>query len=181
MPPDQFGTVPLSEESCIRKAVDERGLNSGPVGLADASSEHGRRSCSERSLSWLGGQLNEFLGRQASVESRSTHRHRPEGAMIASFMTIGAGVTQHFWTSGHDKPLVFVRRLSQGHIGHGTCPNVSRLTGWVLARRHGCFVAVPLRCIHRAGRTTTGTAAQVGQDDRLALASDYLLERCRTG
>jgi hypothetical protein len=26
-----------------------------------------------------------------------------------------------------------------------------------------------------------GTAAQVGQDDRLALASDYLLERCRTG
>ena len=28
-----------SEESCIRKAVNERGLNSGPVGLADASSE----------------------------------------------------------------------------------------------------------------------------------------------
>src|SRR6266511_5033362 len=59
--------------------------------------------------------------------------------------------------------------LSQGHIGHGTCPNVSRPAGWILARRHGCFVAVPLRCIHRAGRTTTWTAAQVGQDDRLAL------------
>ncbi len=28
-----------SEECCIRKAVNERGLNSGPVGLADASSE----------------------------------------------------------------------------------------------------------------------------------------------
>jgi len=29
----------LSEECCIRKAVNERGLNSGPVGLADATSE----------------------------------------------------------------------------------------------------------------------------------------------
>jgi hypothetical protein len=28
-----------SEECCIRKAVNERGLNSGPVGLADAISE----------------------------------------------------------------------------------------------------------------------------------------------
>jgi hypothetical protein len=28
-----------SEESCIRKAVGECGLNSGPVGLADATSE----------------------------------------------------------------------------------------------------------------------------------------------
>ena len=28
-----------SEECCIRKAVDELGLNSGPVGLADAISE----------------------------------------------------------------------------------------------------------------------------------------------
>jgi len=122
--------------------------------------------------------LNEFLGRQASDESRSTHRHRSEDARIASSVTIGAGVTQHFWTSGHDKPLVFVRRLSQGHIGHGTCPNVSRLTGWVFARWHGCFVAVSLRCIPRAGRTTTWTAARVGQDDRLALASEYLLGRC---
>src|SRR5271166_5762325 len=31
--------VRLFEESCIRKAVGERGLNSGPVGLADATSE----------------------------------------------------------------------------------------------------------------------------------------------
>ena len=29
----------LFEECCIRKAVNERGLNSGPVGLADAISE----------------------------------------------------------------------------------------------------------------------------------------------
>ena len=29
----------LLEECCIRKAVNERGLNSGPVGLADAISE----------------------------------------------------------------------------------------------------------------------------------------------
>jgi len=28
-----------SEECCIRKAVDELGLDSGPVGLADAISE----------------------------------------------------------------------------------------------------------------------------------------------
>jgi hypothetical protein len=28
-----------SEECCIRKAVDELGLNSGPVGLADAISD----------------------------------------------------------------------------------------------------------------------------------------------
>jgi len=28
-----------SEESCIRRAVNERGLNSGPVGLADAIPE----------------------------------------------------------------------------------------------------------------------------------------------
>ena len=101
--------------------------------------------------------------------------------MIASFVTLGPGVTQHFWTSRHDKPLVFVRRLSQGHIGHGTCPNVSRLTGWVLARRHGCFVAVPLRCIHRAGRTTTGTAAQVGQDDRVAASKRGLAGEVQNG
>ena len=33
------GGVRFSEECCIRKAVNERGLNSGPVGLADAISE----------------------------------------------------------------------------------------------------------------------------------------------
>jgi hypothetical protein len=29
----------FSEESCIRKAVSERGLSQGPVGLADATAE----------------------------------------------------------------------------------------------------------------------------------------------
>ena len=113
-------------------------------------------------------------------DTRRSQRNRSSYFLTvpSSSVTIGAGVTQHFWTNGHDKPLVFVRRLSQGHIGHGTCPNVSHLSGWVLARRHDCFVAVPLRCIHRAGRTISGTAAQVGQDDRLAIASDYLLARC---
>ena len=28
-------------------------------------------------------------------------------------------------------------------IGHWTCPNVSQMTGWMLAQRHGCFVAAP--------------------------------------
>jgi hypothetical protein len=31
--------VRLSEESCIHKAITERGLYSGPVGLADAIAE----------------------------------------------------------------------------------------------------------------------------------------------
>ena len=30
----------FSEESCIRKAVSERGLSQGPVGLADATAEN---------------------------------------------------------------------------------------------------------------------------------------------
>src|SRR5271165_5511675 len=38
--------------------------------------------------------------------------------------------------------------------------------------RSGRRRAVPLHCIHHAGRTTTWTAAQVGQNDRLAIASD---------
>lgn len=40
-----------------------------------------------------------------------------ESAMVAPFVTIGAGVGQDFWTDGHHRPLVFVRLLSQGHDG----------------------------------------------------------------
>jgi hypothetical protein len=48
------------------------------------------------SIGWLWGQLDEFLGRQAFVPPRKSHRHRPEGATIAPFVTIGAGSGQHF-------------------------------------------------------------------------------------
>ena len=55
-----------------------------------------RRSRRNRSLAWLWGQPDEFLGWHASVQQRSTHRHRLEGAIIAPFVTIGAGASQHF-------------------------------------------------------------------------------------
>ena len=55
-----------------------------------------RRSRMNRSLGWLWGQLDEFLGRQALVPPRTSHRHRLEGAMIASFVTRGAGSGQQF-------------------------------------------------------------------------------------
>jgi hypothetical protein len=49
-----------------------------------------RRSRMNRSLGWLWGQLEEFLGRQALVQPHTSHRHRLEGAMIAPFVTRGA-------------------------------------------------------------------------------------------
>ena len=52
------------------------------------------RSRTERSPVCLGGRLSKFLGRQASVQERSTHRHRLEGAMIAPFVPLGAGIAQ---------------------------------------------------------------------------------------
>ena len=53
-----------------------------------------KRSRTNRSLAWLWGQLDEFLGRQASFPPRTTHRHRLEDAMSAPFVTIGAGAVQ---------------------------------------------------------------------------------------
>ena len=44
-----------------------------------------RHSRMNRSLGWLWGQLDEFLGRQALVQPRTSHRHRLEGAMIRAF------------------------------------------------------------------------------------------------
>jgi hypothetical protein len=45
---------------------------------------------------WPGGQLDEFLGRQAAVQQASTHEHGMEGARIAPSVTEGAGAARHF-------------------------------------------------------------------------------------
>ena len=47
-----------SEECCIRKAVNERGLNSGPVGLADAISEDEAATGTAFALMWI-----EYMGK----------------------------------------------------------------------------------------------------------------------
>jgi hypothetical protein len=67
-----------------------------------------------RSLGWLWGQFDEFLGRQALVQPRTSHRHRLEGATIAPFVTISAGSGLHLLDSRTIQTVVLDGLRSQG-------------------------------------------------------------------
>ena len=65
--------------------------------------------------------MNGFLGRLAPVNRPSTHQHPLEGERIAFFETKALDSRNGFSTDGHDRPLVFLRSLSQGQLRR--CPS----------------------------------------------------------
>src|SRR5271157_944301 len=60
---------------------------------------------------WPGGQLNEFLGRQAALQQLSTDEHRLEGAIPAPSETIGAEVAEQI-VDRRSRPTVGFCRLA---------------------------------------------------------------------
>src|SRR5262245_37537912 len=58
---------------------------------------------------WVGGQLSEFLGRQAAVPRLSTHERQLEGARIALSETKAQEASDILWTDDHHIPWGLVR------------------------------------------------------------------------